>query len=312
MDERSEEIRREYRGRINRVMDFIEQNLSESMSLETLSSVANFSKYHLHRIFYTETGETLFHFIQRLRLERAALLLRARKRMTITDIALDIGFSCPAAFARAFKNAYGISATAWRYGENSNTGKTESNCCKDLYGMPEYSTHNSEGMRGGIVSLGTEVRSMGPFTVAYIRHTGKYQGDAALFERLYKRFYRWAGPRGLLEASDRREIVVYHDSPGLTDDGKLRISAGLTVPPGTEVSGEIGSMIIPAGKYVVSRFRPLPTEYGEAWYWVFGTWMPESGLQPGDGPSFEMYDPLDTPDADGCCTADICVAVQPL
>jgi len=163
-----------------------------------------------------------------------------------------------------------------------------------------------------VKNLFASVEAFAPFTIAYIRHTGPYQGDAELFERLFKKLSAWAGPRDLLDIPDRREIVVYHDSPDLTEDEKLRISVGITIPSGTEVTGEIGSMKISGGKYLVARFKPAPWEYGNAWNWVFGEWMPSSGWQPADNFSFEMYYPDDIPDAEGRCTVDICVPVQPL
>ncbi len=48
------EIRRqEYLGRINRVIDYIRDNLTGDLCLETLARVANFSSYHFHRLFTT-------------------------------------------------------------------------------------------------------------------------------------------------------------------------------------------------------------------------------------------------------------------
>jgi len=59
-----------YRSRINLAVDYIERNLGRDFALEEIAAVAGFSKYHFHRIFHTFTGETLFQFIQRLRLEK--------------------------------------------------------------------------------------------------------------------------------------------------------------------------------------------------------------------------------------------------
>jgi AraC family transcriptional regulator len=67
-------IAEQYRGRINTAVDYIERNLNQDFSLDQIAAVAGFSKYHFHRIFYTFTGESLFQFIQRLRLEKAATL----------------------------------------------------------------------------------------------------------------------------------------------------------------------------------------------------------------------------------------------
>jgi len=106
--------REEYLGRINRVIDHIEKHIGEDLSLEGLSSVACFSKYHFHRIFASMVGETLSDYILRLRVEKAAMRLLANPKTTETDIALDCRFANPSTFARAFRDHLGMSATAWR------------------------------------------------------------------------------------------------------------------------------------------------------------------------------------------------------
>jgi methylphosphotriester-DNA--protein-cysteine methyltransferase len=84
-------LRQEYVGRINRVIDYIEENIDTELSLETLAKVASFSRFHFHRIFSALVGETLNGFVRRLRLERAASMLIAHPKETITAIARSKG-----------------------------------------------------------------------------------------------------------------------------------------------------------------------------------------------------------------------------
>ena len=84
------------------------------MSLGALARVAAFSPFHFHRVFRAVTGETLFGFIQRVRLERSAGALLAVPDRSVLEVALDHGFSSSATFARAFKGHFGMSATEWR------------------------------------------------------------------------------------------------------------------------------------------------------------------------------------------------------
>jgi AraC-like DNA-binding protein len=79
----------------------------------TASSVAeqlNISSRHLYRIFESDS-DTVCRFIQRLRLEKAALILRepALRHKTITDVAMDIGYPDPTHFSKAFRKRYGQS-----------------------------------------------------------------------------------------------------------------------------------------------------------------------------------------------------------
>lgn len=107
-------LRDEYISRINRVIDYIELNIDKDLSLEKLAQVANFSQFHFHRIFRALMGETLNRYIQRIRVERAALQLISNPKKTITEIAFDCGFSGSAPFARAFKDFFKMSASEWR------------------------------------------------------------------------------------------------------------------------------------------------------------------------------------------------------
>ena len=138
------------------------------------------------------------------------------------------------------------------------------------------------------------VRQLKPMHVAYIRHVGAYKGDEALYERLIGKIMKWAGPRGLIRFPESKLLYVYHDNPEITDEEKLRISVCLTVPEDTEVGGEIGEMTIPGGQYAVGHFEISGDQFQDAWNMIFGSWLPESGYQPDDGPAFEMC--LNNPD----------------
>ena len=75
------------------------------------------------------------------------------------------------------------------------------------------------------------------------------------------------------------------------------------------MSGETGKMTIPSGKYAVARFSLSGDEFQEAWGWVYGTWLPQSGYQPDDRLCFEIYP---EEEKNGKFTVDICVPVKPL
>lgn len=152
-----------------------------------------------------------------------------------------------------------------------------------------------------------EVKELPQMTVAYIRHTGPYQGNEKLFENLWNRLFAWAGPRGLIGGPLFNMLIIYHDDPNVTSEDKLRMSVCITVPPATKVDGEVGKMEIDGGTYVVARFVVGPGEFGEAWNWLYGKWLPASGYQCDDKPCFEMYPEQPK---DGKFTVDICVPVK--
>ncbi len=320
-------LRREYLSRINRVIDYIEINLDKVLSLEELAGVAHFSPYHFHRIFRAVMGESLFKFIQRLRLEKAASLLLVNTEEPVTRIAYDCGFSNSSAFARAFREYFGVSPRAWREQNENGYSKActpESNFCttdskmgKDIMVAAlytDYNNFNNPLRRSAMLAphYTVSVKEMPEHTVAYIRHIGPYKGDGDLFEDLFNRICRWAGPRDLLRFPETKFIAVYHDNPDITAEEKLRISICITVPDGTTSDGEIGTMKISGGKYAVARFELATDEYEAAWDAVYGEWLPGSGYQPDDRLPYELYinDPEEHPERK--CIVDICVPVKPL
>jgi len=59
MIDQAELKRQEYVGRVNRVIDYIRENLAGDLQLESLAQVARFSPFHFHRVFKSIAGETL-------------------------------------------------------------------------------------------------------------------------------------------------------------------------------------------------------------------------------------------------------------
>ena len=320
--DRRKMLRDEYMARINRVVDHIDRNISQNLGLEELARVAHFSPFHFHRIFHALVGETLNSFIQRVRLERAANQLADNPKKSITAVALDCGFSGSAAFARAFKERFGVSASEWREGEiplrrkigktKSKGGQTVRKKGKERGGTSGYPVRvkNLERRQREVSKLRfeVEVKELPELDVAYIRHVGPFQGVAGAFERLM----RWAGPRGLIRFPETKVLAVYHDNPDITETDKLRSSACLTVPPDTKAEGEIGRMKIPGGLFAVARFEIAPTEFGDAWNAFMRDWLPESGYQPDERMCYEVYlnDPKTHPQ--GKFIIDICEPIRPL
>jgi AraC family transcriptional regulator len=309
--------RREYVGRVNRVMDYVHANLAGDLRLETLARIASFSPFHFHRVFKSVVSETLNDFIRRVRATTAATRLLHNPRESITEIAVQCGYSSPSAFAREFRVAFGTSASEFRRGGRdaarkirqveSKNGQAESKEGKDFAPPPPYTPDISDTRRT-MMKFSVEVKQMPEWNVVYARHIGAYNKVGEAFERVFK----WAGPRGLVRFPETKSLAVYHDSPEVTDPSRLRSDACLTVPPGTKVDGEIGTMKIPGGLFAVAHVEIEVTQFGEAWDRLIGEWMPKSGYQPDDRLCYEVY--LNDPDAhpEKKWIVDICEPVRPL
>jgi AraC family transcriptional regulator len=300
----SNQTRIDYRFRINAVFDYIEQNLDKDLSLDELASVSNFSKYHFSRIFDAMVGETPFEFIKRIRLEKAASLLRTDPNTTVTEIALKCGFNDLAVFSRNFNDFFETSPTGWRnsFSKNSNQSQTFDISTKYL-----SSEHNMNQKMEQL--LHSEIRDIPEQTVAYIRHTGPYKGDEDLFNRLITRLFKWADSVGLTDQTNNNPLVIYHDDPYVTAEKHLRMSVCLPVSSETPVNREVGRTEIPGGRFLAARFAVYPYNMPKAWQWIYGTWFPTSGYQPADKLPFEVYY---EPTENGKLTVEICVPLKPL
>ena len=301
----------DYKSRINKTLDYIESNLSCQLTLDELAESASFSRFHFSRIFQAMTGETPFRFILRIRLERAALLIITNPKEKISDIASRCGFTELSVFSRNFRSFFGISASEYRL-KKSNLSQTVSNKNQTSGSPHMYFCSESRTIKW-ITTMkqikNVEVKDVSAMTLAYIRHTGPYQGDEKLFEKLWTKLFSWAGPRNLIGGPDFKSLVIYHDDPNITGDGKLRMSVCITVPPETKVDGEIGKMKLEAAKCMIARFELTAIEFQQAWDWVYSQWLPSSGYQPDDKPCYEAYP--EEP-KDGKFIVDICVPVKPL
>ncbi|RPH89108.1 MAG: AraC family transcriptional regulator [Calditrichaeota bacterium] len=320
-------LRQEYQTRIHRVMDYIDKHLDQELSLDELAKVANFSPFHFHRIFHALVGETLNQFIQRIRIEKAATMLLGDPKKSITAVALDCGFNSSASFARLFRKAFSISASAWRFEQMQGKSKidqmvskngemkskpreeidTESAYISSINFNQIWRIHMKEQLQTQIT-----VQTLPEMHLAYVRHIGPYKGDEKLFNRLFGTLFKWAGARGLLLTNDVKCLTIYHDNPEITDEDKLRISVCITVPKETAVDGEIGLMTVSAGKYAVGHFEIAVDEYQKAWDTLCGVWLPDSGYVPDDRLPFEvnLNDPREHPE--GKHIIDICLPVRPL
>ncbi|MFP4059004.1 MAG: AraC family transcriptional regulator [Bacteroidota bacterium] len=302
---------KEYIHRINRVIDFIEQNLDKDLSVATLAGVANFSPFHFHRLFSAFTGETLNGFVKRIRIEKAASLLLHDKQQPISEVAWYCGYNNVSVFCRNFRDRFSMSAQEFRESNdyaNSKIRQPESKNSKIKTSSIDYVCNVETIKKGGfIMKNNIQIKEMPSLKLVYTRHVGSFH----LIGQAYGKLMQWAGPRGLLSNPDVKTVTVYHDNPAVTDIDKLRQSACITVESDVKTEGEFGNMSLPGGKHVVGSFEISPMEFEEAWNSVC-VWLSESGYQPADGYPFELYHNNHEEHPEKKFIVDICIPVKPL
>lgn len=97
----------EQRKAVQRMQDYIEDHLTEPVTLADLARAAHYSMYHSARVFKETTGRTPFEYLRMRRLSAAALEL-SMERKRVVDVAFDFVFDSHAGFTRAFARQFGV------------------------------------------------------------------------------------------------------------------------------------------------------------------------------------------------------------
>lgn len=100
---------------VYKVIDYIRRNYYQKMTLDSIAKYVNFSKTYLSRIFKEETGENISSYINKVRVERAKILL-ADQNVPLVDVANLTGFEDQSYFTKVFKSVTGVSPK--KYKEN--------------------------------------------------------------------------------------------------------------------------------------------------------------------------------------------------
>lgn len=105
---------------VQRARTYIRAHFTEPLSLNEVANTLAVNPAYLSSIFKSERGESYSKFILRLRMERAALLLRTYSVGKVNDIAPEVGYSSTKHFYTVFKDYFGMTPNEYR---NQNKGK---------------------------------------------------------------------------------------------------------------------------------------------------------------------------------------------
>lgn len=257
----------DYHERLNRVLVFIDQNRSEALSLDRLAAIACLSACHFHRIFRALVGEPLGQYVQRIRLETAALQLQTSAR-NVLEIALDAGYENAAAFSRAFEQRFGMAPTECR--------------ASHRFELQVRAAQLKQSNTAAMIS--PEIRQRSATQVAFVRHIGPYNTVGAAWHKLCS----FTGQNHLLSPKTAY-IGISRDDPKITAIDQLRYDACITLERTFAPSGEIGVQTIPGGRYAVFLHSGPYENFSTTYDMIYRDWLPLSHEQLRDQPEFEIY-----------------------
>ncbi len=251
-------------ARVEKVVNYIETNLTDNLSLAKLASVAAVSPFHFHRIFSQITGETTHEFVQRKRIERIASRLLKVPNTSIKDLSMHYGFDNAVTFSRAFKKFYGISASALRKTAPQKAQRLirkRSKIGKDQFTIGQYLEQVDQGLNWISEHGSVMTKEINDLKIAYIRNRGPFESIDPCFEALAQ----WAKSYSLFDNEKSKWILIVHDNPDISDSSKMMLSAGLLIDEEYPVDNGINLMTIPAGRFLVGKLSIREEEFKYAW-----------------------------------------------
>ncbi len=262
-----------YHARMQRVLDHIDRHLDGDLDLETVSRVAAFSKFHFHRQFMATFGVSLHLYVQLARLKRASNRLATKDAQSITQIAMDAGYDAPDAFARAFRQRFGQSPSAFRKSPD---------WAPWLAAFGPLDNARSKLMPISYTDDDVTIRDLPPTPVAILEH----RGDRATLSATIERFIAWRKAAGL--SPDRNptfNIFRSERTPANPADYSMDLCVGTDQPIDAD-DETMKSGTIPGGRCAVLRvFHDTHNLEPPALY-LYRDWLPASGEEARDFPLF--------------------------
>lgn len=257
-----------YISKINKTIDYIEENLGKKITTKELADISAFSEYHFHRIFKALTNETVNQYITRLKLGKSYRNL-VTSQESITTIAFKYGFNSSANFSRDFRNYYNKSPRAIR-AEAS---------------YPKKSKRYLKRLKLKFIGL----QNIEDIDVYYLRvHTG-YNSDTIknTFSQLLEII-----KANKLRFKDVTVLGIGYDDPDFTQPEKCRYDACISLRKPYILNNDIlNSKKLHSGLYAAYLFEGRAEDFATAWDFIIKTWMSDDSYRPDNKPHFEEYIP---------------------
>jgi AraC family transcriptional regulator len=262
-----------YVARFRKVLEFVDAHLDGDLTVERLSSVAAFSKFHFHRQFSLLFGIGVHKYVQLVRLKRASYQLAFRSNQRIIDIALASGYESQEAFSRAFKKTLGQTPSEFREQPEWDPWHATYQRLSELRNQhmrPDYRTEDVN-----IVDF-PETR------VAALEH----RGDPALLEASIRRFIEWRKANKLPPTISATFNLLFND-PDETPPEEFRMDVcAATDRPIADNTYGVVQKTIPGGRCAVLRHVGPDDTLGVAIHYLYRSWLPSSGEEPRDFPPY--------------------------
>ena len=257
----------------SQAVTYLENKLTEEITLAEAAEAAGFSQYHFHRIFQTWVGQSLAEYVRRRRLTQASYDL-LRTKYSILDVAVKYQFESQASFSRSFRKMFDVNPGGYRKVGKRLQNKEEpiisAERLKHLYGGMPVELRIVEKAAFKVVGMKVETRMS----------ENKIPGLWAQFlERIH-------------EVKQRSNV---HDTYGISEysdnyvDEWSNYWACVPVNCIEEIPEGMVAKTVSAARYVVVTHKGKLQTMSNAFDYIYTTWLPKSGYELDEKDSFELY-----------------------
>ncbi|GDX06073.1 GyrI-like domain-containing protein [Buttiauxella sp. A111] len=270
-----------YARRFEQVFAYIEQHLDSALTVEQLSEVACFSRFHFHRQFSQFCGISISRYITLMRLKRASFRLVNDPQERVINIALDAGFENPESFSRAFKNTFGLTPSEFR----------KAPVWVDWHVHFQFPGRENQQR---LENMDVKIITVEPMKVAVLEHLG----DPMRVNNTVATFIEWRKASGLSDYITHGTYGVPYSDPATTPGEEFRFDVC------GELSKEANGMVpenpqgvicktLPGGRCAVVRHVGAYERISDSVYYLYRQWLPQSGEELRDFPVYFRYLELD-------------------
>jgi AraC family transcriptional regulator len=258
-----------YGRRIQRVIDYISANLDGDLSVATLAEVASFSPFHFHRQFSALAGVGVARLVRMLRLRRAALRLAFNPERSITEIALESGFTSSDSFGRAFRKLHGQTPSEFR-------------------SFPRWAQYEIVpaliGHQESVMNRNVEIVEFPRTRVAAVEYQGAPEQEYSAVMKLVA----WRRENGV-RPDQGKTIGIHYSDPASTKPEDYRLDVCVTFDGAIAPNSHgVIAKEIPGGRCARIRHHGSREYIPEAEY-IYREWLPQSGERLRDFPPFFHY-----------------------
>lgn len=271
---------------VNQSIDFIMQHLGEHLSLDTVADQFYLSKYHFSRIFKEETGESVYAFIKRCKIDQSAIDMKLNPTKAIIDIGLDYGYSA-SNYSSLFRKHHDTSPAMFR--------QSLSTDCMVVPFAPERVAHFKAAEE---YAAQIEVQRLDDLFVLYERFIGNYID-------LEKNWYQFLDQyKSFLNEETILLERFFHD-PAITNPEQCICDICMTVKQDCDLSNV---MWLNGGQWIVYHFDGEIKDIFETLQGIFCVWLPGSGYKMTQRYGLNIYRHIDWDNHS--VVMDLCIPVS--